>query len=155
MTVENRIRYRRGLKYQLEEDVVFHTGITGWAYRDKWSELDNAGTLLIRAGTAWDGPSGPTFDTPDFMPASLGHDEMYKASTERGYPEVFRQLADNFLAWRLKEDAKIVNARIKNPVLRALRCTWSVARVRYVLWAVRRFAASHAKRQEPEILEAP
>ena len=33
--------------------------------------------LFIKKGYAWDGPSGPTFDTDTFMRGSLVHDALY------------------------------------------------------------------------------
>lgn len=36
------------------------------------------GILTIDAGYCWDGPSGPTIDTKDFMRGSLVHDALYQ-----------------------------------------------------------------------------
>ena len=41
-------------------------------------ELRHDGLLTIKAGYAWDGPSGPTFDTKSFMRGSLVHDVLYQ-----------------------------------------------------------------------------
>ena len=40
--------------------------------------LSKDGILLIKKGYAWDGPSGPAFDTKSFMRASLIHDVLYQ-----------------------------------------------------------------------------
>lgn len=40
------------------------------------------GNLIIAAGYAWDGPSGPAFDTKTFMRASLVHDALYQLMRE-------------------------------------------------------------------------
>lgn len=37
------------------------------------------GILTIREGYVWDGPSGPTIDTENFMRGSLVHDALYQA----------------------------------------------------------------------------
>lgn len=36
------------------------------------------GLMIILNGYSWDGPSGPTLDTKDFMPGGLGHDAGYE-----------------------------------------------------------------------------
>lgn len=70
---------RRLWKYKLETDVVYDIGIcikkphSGW-----FITLDTNGVMRIRANYCWDGPSGPTFDTPSFMRGSLYHDAIYQ-----------------------------------------------------------------------------
>lgn len=41
-------------------------------------ELGTDGVLLIRRCYAWDGPSGPSIDTENFMRGSLVHDALYQ-----------------------------------------------------------------------------
>jgi hypothetical protein len=41
-------------------------------------ELLQTGQLTIAADYAWDGPSGPAFDTRNFMRGSLVHDALYQ-----------------------------------------------------------------------------
>ena len=43
-----------------------------------WIELTTTGILTTHKGFCWDGPSGPTFDRPSFMRASLFHDALYQ-----------------------------------------------------------------------------
>lgn len=77
-----RIRYRdlRTYKYELRETYQVATGIhpIGPAIRTDYLDLDEQGLLTIRAGYAWDGPSGPAIDTPNFMRGSLVHDALYQ-----------------------------------------------------------------------------
>jgi len=40
--------------------------------------IDCGGSLCIREGYSWDGPSGPAIDTVDFMRGSLVHDALYQ-----------------------------------------------------------------------------
>lgn len=74
------IKYCSGYKYQLVED-YFHVLPSDF---DKIKSFDfgflnwNPSVLIIRKGYAWDGPSGPTIDTKDFMRASLVHDSLYQ-----------------------------------------------------------------------------
>ncbi len=78
------ITYRklRKYKYQLKDICEIQT-----EYRDKqctnsFIQLTSAGLLIIQKGYAWDGPSGPTFDTKTFMRASLAHDALYQLIRE-------------------------------------------------------------------------
>lgn len=79
------IAYRGGYKYQLKQDYqLLNSGIIPNQPIDTaFIKLDGNGNLLIRAGYAWDGPSGPTIDTKNFMRGSLVHDALYQLMRER------------------------------------------------------------------------
>lgn len=68
------IRYSEGYKYQLEALYACETPVTGTLIEDDLFTLYESGLLVIRKGFAWDGASGPTFDTKSSMRASLVHD---------------------------------------------------------------------------------
>lgn len=68
------IEYREGYKYQLNKNVKLKTPIVGERVHHKYFDLYADGTLEIREGYAWDGPSGPTLDTQDSLGPSLVHD---------------------------------------------------------------------------------
>ena len=73
------IRYRSGYKYQLHRAHVDRVDIRPAApVVTDWVSLNLDGTLTVRGGYAWDGPSGPSLDTPSFMRASLVHDALYQ-----------------------------------------------------------------------------
>ena len=59
--------------------------------------LSPDGDLFIKKGYAWDGPSGPTFDTPSAMRASLAHDALYQMLRNGALPSEYREQADNEL----------------------------------------------------------
>lgn len=69
-------------KYQLMDDYTIQTDIK--PVKDiepklaKFLSLSPDGVLTIRKFYAWDGPSGPTIDTRDFMRGSLVHDAFYQ-----------------------------------------------------------------------------
>ncbi|MDT4330839.1 hypothetical protein ACQE3E_17550 [Methylomonas sp. MED-D] len=73
------IAYNDGYKYQLKETyaVVIEIKPASLIQSD-YIDLDTSGQLTIRKGYAWDGPSGPTIDTPSFMRGSLVHDALYQ-----------------------------------------------------------------------------
>lgn len=61
-----------------------------------WVDLD-AGQLVVNLGYAWDGASGPTWDSPSSMLASLFHDALYQLIREGFLPRSVRQGADEVL----------------------------------------------------------
>lgn len=73
------IRYQAGFKYQLTEDYSCHTEVHPASDIDTYFvRLKKMGNIDIRKGYAWDGPSGPTIDTKNFMRGSLVHDALYQ-----------------------------------------------------------------------------
>jgi len=77
--VRQNIFYRKGYKYQLIEDVSFRTDVyPPHDITTQFITLLANGFLTIRMGYAWDGPSGPTIDTRNFMRGSLAHDALYQ-----------------------------------------------------------------------------
>lgn len=99
------IAYRGGYKYVLAEPygvqtaVIPATRISRW-----WFSLDSTGYLLVAAGYAWDGPSGPAIDTPSFMRGSLIHDCLYQQLREGLLPQAWREVADRELVRICRED---------------------------------------------------
>ncbi len=130
-------------KYQLMEKYVHSTR---WSLSEKtatsggWVALSKTGKLTIKKGYAWDGPSGPTIDTRDFMRGSLIHDALYQLMREGLLPGRKRKPADVLLWLVCLEDGM------------------SRTRADYVFHAVRVFGGRAARaRRKPEqvILEAP
>lgn len=68
------IKYTEGLKYQLVRDYLVQTPIIGESVTDDFFCLTPDGVLKVKNGYAWDGASGPTFDTKSSMRASMVHD---------------------------------------------------------------------------------
>lgn len=79
------IRYKEGYKYVLAETYSVKTDIVTNQVSilgDDFIVLSGDGTLTIKKGYAWDGPSGPTIDTKNFMRGSLVHDALYQLMRE-------------------------------------------------------------------------
>lgn len=106
-----KIRYSEGYKYQLEDLYACATPIVGELIEDTFFTLYPSGLLTIRKGFAWDGASGPTFDTKNSMRASLVHDVFCvcmrdgRLSYEKWQDtvnELFRQqcIEDGMWGWR-------------------------------------------------------
>jgi hypothetical protein len=93
---EARIRYRSGYKYQLAEGYSVKVSITpGQPVKTDFVSLGADGTLVMKRGYAWDGPSGPTIDTKNFMRGSLVHDALYQLMRDAGLSkEQWRDEAD-------------------------------------------------------------
>lgn len=132
------IVYRAGYKYQLHAPYNYDTGIRGVEYVSDFLVLQIDGVLRIAAGYAWDGPSGPTYDTTSAMRGSLVHDALYQLMRAGHLPNDHRLRADELLYRMCREDG--------------------MGRVRAWAWyrMVRWFASGAAAAQsEPEIYYAP
>ena len=99
-----RIAFKDGYKYQLVESYVVDIHLTGVTAITRWLELTSDGVLTIREGYAWDGPSGPACDTPNFMRGSLVHDACYQLLREGLLPPACRDHADRLLRDMCRED---------------------------------------------------
>ena len=69
-----KIRYSEGYKVPARGLYACVTPVVGEMIEDTFFTLYPSGLLTIRKGFAWDGASGPTFDTKNSMRASLVHD---------------------------------------------------------------------------------
>ena len=76
---KKRISYRSGYKYQLAKNYVQQIKIKPAAdiTEPDFIKLTKDGTLTVKKGYAWDGPSGPVPDTKENLRASLVHDALY------------------------------------------------------------------------------
>lgn len=115
-----KIRYRAGYKYQLHEAYRVRTGITGYLISTGYIALDLDGLLHIQDGYAWDGPSGPTIDTPSFMRGSLVHDALYQLIAIGAIGINHRKEADILLRQICREDG-----------MGAIRAWWVYQGVRF------------------------
>jgi hypothetical protein len=133
------ITYHGGYKYQLKETYTIIIGIKPAApIETDYIRLDTGGNLIIKKGYAWDGPSGPSIDTPTFMRASLVHDALYQLMREKHLDcKKHRKAADRVLhkvciedgmspsfAWLVYERARLfgnpaADPADKRPVIRA------------------------------------
>ncbi len=102
-------------------------------------KLSSKGLLVASKGYAWDGPSGPTIDTKDFMRGSLVHDALYQLIRMKRLSMSERKQADKLLRQMCREDGM----------------GWF--RAFYVYWGLRIFARSAAKPRadDTQIIEAP
>jgi len=72
-------RRLRKYKYQLMDEYAIQLDIKPEQDIDfNFVSLSKDGVLTIKKYYAWDGPSGPTIDTGNFMRGSLVHDALYQ-----------------------------------------------------------------------------
>jgi hypothetical protein len=70
-----------------------------------WLWLGESGQLIVKKGYAWDGPSGPTIDTKNFMRGSLVHDALYQLMRLGKIDKnTYRDAADKELVRICRED---------------------------------------------------
>ena len=73
------IHYKGGYKYQLDRTYTDTLTIRPEkSIHTRYISLSILGELEIKYGYAWDGASGPTWDTPSSMRAGLIHDALYQ-----------------------------------------------------------------------------
>lgn len=139
----DKIKYRKlcRYKYQLMNDYTYTTNIkrSTNAEIESFIRLQQDGTIIIYKGYAWNGPSGPTIDTKDFMRGSLVHDALYQLIREEKIERRFKEDADKLLQKICREDGM------------------SRFRAWYVYWAVRLFgkAQKNPNDDNQQIIEAP
>lgn len=108
-----KIKYVDGFKYQLAQDYLISTPIVGTVIVDDYFTLNMNGDLIIYRGYAWDGASGPTFDTASSMRASLVHDVFCQVMRDKRLSyekwqnkvnDLFEKMCieDGMWAWRAK-----------------------------------------------------
>ena len=105
------IKYRDAMdyKYQLAETYKVKTKIRfnkeiSTPDQPVFITLRKDGVLKIKAGYSWDGPSGPTVDTKNFMRGSLVHDALYQLMRSKKLPLKYRKYADSLLRDICRED---------------------------------------------------
>lgn len=84
-------------KYRLDETYRIFTAVMGFDIHTEFINLTADGWMEIRKGFPWDGPSGPTWDTKNFMRGSLVHDAFYWLLRKRHVPAWVRIHADVLL----------------------------------------------------------
>ena len=97
------MKYKSGYKYQLAEFFELQTGIGNTGANSDYIALDPDGYMVINAAYAWDGPSGPTFDTKNSMTPSLVHDCFCQLIREGHLTSSYRKPADK-LFYRMCRD---------------------------------------------------
>ena len=92
------IKYKSGYKYQLAESYIIRVGIQiPDIIISYYLSVSTKGNLMIKKGYCWDGPSGPTVDTKNFMRGSLVHDALYQLMREGLLDQKWREQADKEL----------------------------------------------------------
>ena len=100
------IKYKGGYKYQLKKTYEVQIELKpGKKIDTEYIKLETDGNLILSNGYAWDGPSGPTFDTLTFMRGSLIHDALYQLMREKFLDHKFhRKTADKILRDICRDD---------------------------------------------------
>lgn len=99
------IEYRSGFKYQLHSDYRVKLSFApSKKITTHFLTFDTDGVLEMRKGYSSDGPSGPTFDTTNFMRGAFMHDAIYQLIRSGELSMQYRALADNELRTFCLED---------------------------------------------------
>lgn len=127
------MKYKSGYKYQLYEDCSIELPFACPNVPEHEFIKITDGVLRVIVGYAWDGPSGPTIDTPNFMRGSLFHDALYQL------------MSQGLLGLALRIEADKLLRRV------CLSDGMSEVRAWYVYQAVRLFGLKYAEKQ-PEVI---
>lgn len=135
------IRYKAGFKYQLAQGAMYASEIQIFeGINTKYFNMTLDGLIQVNAGYAWDGPSGPSLDTKNFMRGSLFHDI--------GYQMLREGLLPHGQGYRTKFDELLRHLCIADGM--------SKFRAWYVYESVNRFAKkAAAEENKKEVLIAP
>ena len=90
------MKYYKGLKYQLAEDLVISVPIYGINAAYDFIILTSDGLLTIKKGFCWDGASG-AFDTKSIMKGSCVHDALYQLIRPGLLPKKLKKRADRIM----------------------------------------------------------
>jgi hypothetical protein len=132
------IEYKAGFKYQLFAPYEIQTYIyPAENIAVPFVVMEETGKLWIQAGYCWDGPSGPTYDSKNFMRGSLVHDVLYQLIRMEKLKHSDRKAADQLLRDICREDG-----------MTSFR-SW------YVYRAVRRAGFLAAYGKPKEVISAP
>lgn len=89
-TFTENIIYASGYKHQLKESFSIQTALRPQqAVIHEFFFLSTSGIMHIFSGYAWDGASGPAFDTLTILKGSLVHDVLYQAIELGLLPKVY------------------------------------------------------------------
>ena len=99
------IKYKSGYKYQLVEghEETLPKPLRSYNVVTDYIKIAN-GKISLRKGYAWDGPSGPTIDTKNFMRGSLIHDALYQLMREDVIAADNRPAVDHLLHDMCRKD---------------------------------------------------
>jgi hypothetical protein len=102
----NQIYYKKikAYKYQLALDYNFNIGVKNCVYESAFLSISESGLVTAKKGYAWDGASGPAFDTNSFMRGSLEHDIGYQLMRLTIIPVDKKEHIDQRLKERCLED---------------------------------------------------
>ena len=121
------IKKRKLWKYKLHGNCVVENTIeVEREISTPYCCLSENGLFIVYSGYAWDGASGPTFDTKDSMRGSLVHDALYQLMREDFLGIEHRDAADRLLQRLCIEDGM---------------AKW---RAGYWYWAVKHFSKKYA-----------
>jgi|GEM_PF-1184997 len=114
---KNKSRY----KYKLLSEYKINVGMYPEVdVKSDGVKLKKDGELIIYRGYMWDGPSGPTIDTSNFMRGALVHDALYQLMRDGLIDnKTYRKYADTLLKDICRQDG--MTGFRANYVYRAVR----------------------------------
>lgn len=106
LTETDHLRFVDGFKYQVVEEfvIIIEDFKPSYDIIDEFCEFYTDGTLVIKKGFAWDGASGPTFDTKDSHIPAIVHDAFYRF-IRKGFLDIsVKSIADDLFYKMLRNN---------------------------------------------------
>ena len=105
MNTDKNVYFKRGYKYQVTRPFYIKLNVVPFAPIDlPFVKMDSEGNMDILPGYAWDGASGPTWDTLNSMRGSLCHDVLYQLIRRQLISCSYKEYADQILHDLCTED---------------------------------------------------
>jgi hypothetical protein len=105
LTESFKMAYKDGYKYQLYETFVIKMGFSPEkTIETPYGVFTSDGWIIIWEGYAWDGASGPTYDSKNSMVGSCVHDFLYQLMRDGKLPYSFRKKADLAIYYLCRRD---------------------------------------------------
>ena len=102
---DKKVYYKDGYKNQLTRPLRLQTSLRPRTEINlDYIYMDSKGQMTLMKGYAWNGASGPTYDTSSVYRGSGGHDAEYTLIQLGYFPKSDRKKADNDLNRWLTED---------------------------------------------------
>lgn len=102
---DKKIYYKEGFKYQLARGFIHQLRYNpNVEIKTDFITIDLNGVMSLANYYAWDGPSGPTYDSKNSMRGSLVHDPLYQLMRMGLLPLSYRHFVDDEMYLILRED---------------------------------------------------
>jgi hypothetical protein len=129
-------------KYRVVKDIWVQTSFVGYDIDHTYFTVFSSGLILLKKEYCYDGPSGPTIDTPDTMVPAAPHDVIYQCMRLGLIP-----LSERIKADKMFYDLMVAEGDRLETKDTAAKKSWRRIRANTWYYNLRWFGESSAKKQ--------